>query len=215
MCCSGGDDAAASRLNFPYAASCPAWRHIQLVYTAQDLTGLLSHHPRSAQRVPGTTEIAKKGTLRVDLQALTVGVALLAMHRWLVRRQARPACLLSAVLSPRVVHDHVVCSPHHTQNGTECHTIRQMAEESAASLRRASLKPPPVKSSLKCCQLMTDSGVVRCLQSGMRSAVASGPGGAPTLDSNRKLAVINGMGDHSRAQGNSSAVKEAIGACRL
>jgi hypothetical protein len=53
------------------------------------------------------------------------------------------------------------------------------------------------------------------LQSGMRSAVASGPGGAPTLDGNRKLAVTNGMGDHSRAQGNSSAVKEAIGACRL
>lgn len=42
--------------------------------------------------------------------------------------------------------------------------------------------------------------------------MASGPGGAPTLDGNRKLAIINGMGDHSRAQGNSSAVKEAIGA---
>lgn len=47
----------------------------------------------------------------------------------------------------------------------------------------------------------------------MRAAVASGPGGAPTLDGNRKLAIINGMGDHSRAQGNSSAVKEAIGGC--
>ena len=57
------------------------------------LTGLLSHCPCSAQRVPGTTEIAKKGTLRVDLQALTVGVALLAMHRWLVRLPARSACL--------------------------------------------------------------------------------------------------------------------------
>lgn len=41
-----------------------------------------------AQRVPGATEIAKKGTMRVDLQALTVGVALLAMHRWLVRLSA-------------------------------------------------------------------------------------------------------------------------------
>jgi hypothetical protein len=49
----------------------------------------------------------------------------------------------------------------------------------------------------------------------MRAVVAGGPGGAPTLDANRKLAVINGMGDHSRAQGNSSAVKEAIGACCL
>lgn len=46
----------------------------------------------------------------------------------------------------------------------------------------------------------------------MRAAVAGGPGGAPMLDGNRKLAIINGMGDHSRAQGNSSAVKEAIGA---
>lgn len=42
--------------------------------------------------------------------------------------------------------------------------------------------------------------------------VAGGLGGAPMLDGNRKLAIINGMGDHSRAQGNSSAVKEAIGA---
>ena len=57
--------------------------------------------------------------------------------------------------------------------------------------------------------------MVHSLQSGMRSAVAGGPGGAPTLDGNRKLAVINGMGDHSRAQGNSSAVKEAIGMCML
>ena len=59
------------------------------MHTARFLTRLLSYHTRSAQRVPGTTEIAKKGTLRVDLQALTVGVALLAMHRWLVRP---PAC---------------------------------------------------------------------------------------------------------------------------
>jgi hypothetical protein len=79
-----------------------------------------------------------------------------------------------------------------------------------------SLKTPSVKLLLACLSAQTESGVVSCLlQSGMRSAVASGPGGAPTLDGNRKLAVINGMGDHSRAQGNSSAVKEAIGARRL
>ena len=79
--------------------------------------------------------------------------------------------------------------------------------------------PSPKTSSVNplviCLLAQTMGGVVCNLQSGMRSAVASGPGGAPTLDGNRKLAVINGMGDHSRAQGNSSAVKEAIGACRL
>ena len=32
------------------------------------------------------------------------------------------------------------------------------------------------------------------------------------LDANRKLAVINGMGEFNRAQGNSSAVKEALSA---
>lgn len=61
-------------------------------------------------RVPGTTEVAKKGTLRVDLQALTVGVALLAMHRWLVRfawpllRIRAASALCSSRLSwPRVL----------------------------------------------------------------------------------------------------------------
>lgn len=47
----------------------------------------------------------------------------------------------------------------------------------------------------------------------LRAAAAS-PEGSPALEANRKLAVINGMGDHSRAQGNSSAVKEAIGVLR-
>lgn len=32
------------------------------------------------------------------------------------------------------------------------------------------------------------------------------------LETNRKLAVINGMGEFNRAQGNSSAVKEAVAA---
>lgn len=107
--------------------------HTGIVW-AQAKAAVLFEDSIRAQRVPGATEIAKKGTLRVDLQALTVGVALLAMHRWLAS---------------------------------------------------------------------------------MRAAVASGPGGAPTLDGNRKLAIINGMGDHSRAQGNSSAVKEAIGSALI
>ena len=33
-------------------------------------------------------EVSKKGTLKLDLQALTVGVAVLSMHHWLV--QLRP-----------------------------------------------------------------------------------------------------------------------------
>ena len=49
----------------------------------------------------------------------------------------------------------------------------------------------------------------------MRTAALSINPGASPLEANRKLAIINGMGDHSRAQGNSSAVKEAIGALAL
>eukprot|EP00891_Asterochloris_glomerata_P003267 jgi/Astpho2/3267/Aster-08033 len=74
-------------------------------------------------------EVSKKGTLKLDLQALTVGVAVLSMHHWLV--QLRP----------------------------------QLASEPAA-----------------------------------------GP------EASRKLAVVNGMGENNRTQGNSSAVKEAVGA---
>lgn len=42
------------------------------------------------------------------------------------------------------------------------------------------------------------------------STVRSTPGHFRVLEVNKKLVVINGMGEHSRAQG-SSAVKEAIG----
>lgn len=84
---------------------------------------------RSSGCLAGVVETAKKQTLKVDLQALTVGVAILSMDAWLV------------------------------------------------GLRE---------------QLRLDMA-------------------APALDANRKLAVVNGMGDHSRAQGNSSAVKEAVG----
>ena len=121
--------------------------------------------------MPGATEVAKKGTLRVDLQALTVGVALLAMHGWLVRAVARNALL------------------YHQQH--------------------------PLGLWWCTVHAGIDSRVFEHLQANMRAAVAAGPGGAPLLDGNRKLAIINGMGDHSRAQGNSSAVKEAIGAVLL
>lgn len=80
--------------------------------------------------MPPAARSAKKGMLKIDLQALTVGGAVLAMHHWL------------------------------------------------ASLRE------------------------QCAADGM----------ALLLDSNRKLAVVNGMGDNTRSQGNSSAVKEAVGA---
>jgi len=103
--------------------------HTGIVW-AQARAAALFRDAVPAGRLAGAADLSKKGTLRVDLQALTVGVALLAMHQWL------------------------------------------------ASLR----------------------------------AAAASPEGSPALEANRKLAVINGMGDHSRAQGNSSAVKEAIGA---
>ena len=109
----------------------------------------------------------------------------------------------------------MLCAAHTIHRPKLSFNTRQMAEQSATSLcipRPTSLLMQP---SLACLSAVPIGGVVCRLQSGMRSAVASGPGGAPTLDGNRKLAVINGMGDHSRAQGNSSAVKEAIGASRL
>lgn len=34
--------------------------------------------------MPPAAKTAKKGTVKVDLQALTVGVAVLAMHAWLL-----------------------------------------------------------------------------------------------------------------------------------
>ena len=80
--------------------------------------------------LPAATEASKKGTLKVDLQALTVGVAVLSMDHWLM---------------------------------------------------------------------------------GLRDTVSRDPA-LGAYDINRKLAVVNGMGEHSRAQGNSSAVKEAVGA---
>ena len=111
--------------------------------------------------------------------------------------------------------DNAVCSPHHEQTGAVSHMTRRMALHAATSLCVLSPVTPSIIISVSCLSAQPTGGVVCLVQSGMRSAVASGPGGAPTLDGNRKLAVINGMGDHSRAQGNSSAVKEAIGACRL
>jgi hypothetical protein len=188
-----------------------------LCSTARFLTGLSSHRPRSAQRVPGTTEIAKKGTLRVDLQALTVGVALLAMHRWLVRPPACPASLQMQeyMLEPVNGADPTVQPAPQADQRRRPHHEPDWRKQSTIGLRNPSLKTPSVKLLLDSLSAQTTGVVVCRLQSGMRSAVASGPGGAPTLDGNRKLAVINGMGDHSRAQGNSSAVKEAIGACRL
>ncbi|KAK9811789.1 hypothetical protein WJX72_010082 [[Myrmecia] bisecta] len=80
--------------------------------------------------LPPAYEAAKKGTVKVDLQALTVGVALLSMNQWLLG------------LREQAVHE------------------------------------------------------------------ADG-----TLEVNRKVALVNGMGEHARSQGNSSAVKEAVGAC--
>eukprot|EP00884_Botryococcus_braunii_P000450 jgi/Botrbrau1/10405/Bobra.0133s0014.1 len=77
--------------------------------------------------LPAASETCKKGTLKLDLQALTVGVALLAMTAWLLKTRA---CLM---------HD------------------------------------------------------ASCL-----------------LDSARKLAIVNGLGEHSRAQGHSAVVKEAV-----
>ena len=92
-------------------------------------------------------ESAKKGTLKIDLQALTVGTALLTMHRWLTQLRE------SLVLADAVL-------------------------------------------------LGTADG----------PAAAAAAEVAAQLDANRKLAVINGMGEFNRAQGNSSAVKEAVAA---
>ena len=44
---------------------------------------------------------------------------------------------------------------------------------------------------------------------GVREQAAQQPDGI--LDANHKVAVVNGMGEHARSQGNSSAVKEAVG----
>ncbi|CAK0784210.1 hypothetical protein CVIRNUC_007414 [Coccomyxa viridis] len=82
--------------------------------------------------LPAAAESCKKGTLKLDLLSLTVGVAVVSMSHWLL--QARSALL----------HDN-----------------------------------------------------------------------ASPLDAARKLAVVNGLGEHSRAQGHSAAVKEAVGASLL
>lgn len=95
-------------------------------------------------------EIAKKGGLKVDLQALTVGAALLTMHRWLSQLRASLALV-----------------------------------ESAASESPSARQSPELTAALQV---------------------------TAQLEANRKLAVINGMGEFNRAQGNSSAVKEALAA---
>lgn len=101
--------------------------------------------------IAGVLEIAKKGTLKVDLQALTVGAALLTMHRWLSQ-----------------LHDSLVLV------------------ESAASVPSSALESSKLAAALEV---------------------------SVQLEANRKLAVINGMGEFNRAQGNASAVKEALAAC--
>ena len=97
--------------------------------------------------IAGVSETAKKGTLKLDLQALTVGAALLTMHRWLT--QLRDALLVA--------------------DGSLANKVADVSTAAAQEV-------------------------------------------AAQLEANRKLAVINVMGDHNRAQGNSSAVKEAVGA---
>ena len=98
----------------------------------------------AAGALPAPTELAKKGTLKVDVQALTAGAAVLGAAAWL--RSARAAAAVSA----------------------------RGALTGSAS---AGVPPPPC-----------------------------------SLDAARKVVLVNGGGEHARAQGHAATVRDAVAA---
>ena len=69
-------------------------------------------------------EVSKKGTLKLDLQALTVGVAVLSMHHWLV--QLRPQLASEPAAGPEASRKLAVVNGMGENNRTQVGHLGQL-----------------------------------------------------------------------------------------